>query len=220
MRSEARKRKCVVLTDSNGSQTSRDSIMNHIPRAKRKEYDISVVVAYTLDEAYHRIDRGEIELGGAIVLIDDLTNDVRGTRYRPSATPQQLVRLVDTLRRRVMAAGAEAVITCQLKPMQVVDVTPYNELLDSYLRREKERGRDGFGCRTQIRLQYLKGDGFHIRPDFLSIVDRTYAFAFLGWDVLDPTPPDEFAPSYVRRRWEAEWPRLAGGGLQMAQHGR
>ena len=119
-----------------------------------------------------------------------------------------------------MAAGAEAVITCQLKPMQTVDVTPYNELLDSYLRREKKKGRDGLGCRTQIRLQHLKGDGYHIKPDFMSIVDRTYAFALLGRDVLDPTPLNEFAPSFVRRRWEADWPRLAGGGLQMTQHGR
>ena len=216
----ARERKCVVLTDSNGSQVSSGSIMNHIPRAKRNEMEIDVVVAYTLDEAYRRIDRGEIDVVGAIVVIDDLTNDVRGTRSRPPTTPQQLVRLVDTLRRRVMAAGAEAVIVCQLKPMQTVDVTPFNEMLDNYLRRERERGRDGFACRTQIRLQYLKGDGYHIRPDFISIVDKTYACAFLGMDVPDPTPLDDFAPSYVRRRCEAEWPRLAGGGLQMTQNGR
>ena len=154
------------------------------------------------------------------MLIDDLTNDVRGTRLRPSVTPQQLIRLVDRLRRKVMAVGADAVVVCQLKPMQMVDVTSYNELLNDYLKREKERGRDGFGCRTQIRMGHLKGDGFHIRPDFYSVIDRTYACAFLGFDVPDPTPWDEFMPGFVRSRWESDWPRLAGGGMPMNHHGR
>ena len=215
---KVRKKRCIVLTDSNGSQVTHHSIMNHVPREMRGEVSFDVVVAYTLDEAHRRIDRGEIRVEGATVIIDDLTNDVRGTRHRPAATPQQLVRLVDTLRRRVMAAGAEAVIVCQLKPMQVVDVTPFNELLNEYLRREKERGRDGYGCQTQIRLEHLKGDGYHIRPDFASVLDRTYACAFIGIDVPDPTPWDEFAPSFVRRRWEADWPRLVGGGTQMTHH--
>ena len=204
-----KKQRCVVRTDSNGSQTTPNTIMNHVPRAKRKEIDVEVVVAYTLDEAYRRIDRGEIDVEGAIVLVDDLTNDVRGTRQRPAVTPPQLLRLVDNLRRRVMAAGAQAVTVCQLKPMQTVDVTPFNEQLCDYLRREKQRGRDGFGCRTQIRLDYHKGDGYHIRPDFSSVIDRTYACAFLGIEVPDPTPLDKFAPSSVRRQWEADWPRLA-----------
>ena len=157
---------------------------------------------------------------GAIVLIDNLTNDVRGTHHRPAATPQQLIRLVDTLRRKVMTAGAEAVIVGQLKPMEVVDVTPVNELLNQYLRRERERGRDGFACQTQTRLQHLKGDGYHIRPDYASVLDKTYACAFMGIEVPDPTPWDEFSPSFVRRRWEADWPRLVGGGTQRIQHGR
>lgn len=212
-----RKQRCIVLTDSNGRNTTQNTIMNHVPRENRKEIDVEVVVAYTLDEAYRRIDRGEIDVGGAIVLVDDLTNDVRGTRQRPAVTPQQLLRLVDNLRRRVMAAGAQAVIVCQLKPMQTVDVTPFNQQLCDYLRREKKRGRDGFGCRTQIRLDYLKGDGYHVRPDFLSVIDRTYACAFLSAEVPDPTPLDEFAPSFVREQWKADWPRLAGGGAGLTR---
>ena len=218
--SNARKQRCVALTDSNGSQVSQDSIMTHIPREKRRELEVEVAVAYTLEEAYRRIDRGEINVEGAIVLIDDLTNDVRGTRYRPSVSPQQLLQLVDNLRRRVMAAGAQAVIVCQLKPMQTIDVTQYNDQLNNYLRREKEKGRDGFGCRTQIRLGHLKGDGYHVRPDFLSIIDKSYACAFLGIDVPDPTPMNEFAPDSVRRRWESDWPRLAGNGRRLTYNGR
>ena len=212
--------RCIVLTDSNGREATQDSIMNHVPRGKRGEMSIEVVVAYTLEEAYRRIDRGEIRTEGAVVLIDNLTNDVRGTRSRPAVTPQQLLRLVDGLRRKVMAAGAVAVTVCQLKPMQATDVTLYNQELDSYLRREKDRGRDGFGCRTMIRLDFLKGDGYHIRPDYWSVLDRTYACALLGIDVPFPTPWNEFAPSFVRQRWESEWPRMPGGGADMNHHGR
>ena len=213
------KQRCVIFTDSNGREATHDSIMNHVPRERRGEFDVEVAVAYTLEEAHRRTDRGEFRLEGAIVVVDNLTNDVRGTRGRPPVSPQQLVRLVDGLRRKVMAAGAVAVVVCQLKPMQTTDVTPYNDILDSYLRREKERGRDGFGCRTMIRLDSLKGDGYHLRPEFWSVLDRTYACAMLGIDVPFPTPWNDFAPSHVRQRWEMEWPRL-GGGAHMDRHGR
>lgn len=214
------KQRCIVFTDSNGREATHDSILNHVPREKRGKMEIEVVVAYTLDEAYRRIERGEFRIEGAVVLVDNLTNDVRGTRNRPSVTPQQLLRLVDGVRRKVMAAGAAAVVVCQLKPMQTTDVTPYNEHLGDYLRREKERGRDGYGCRTQIRMDSLKGDGYHVKPEFGSVLDRTYACAFLGIDVPCPTPWGDFAPSHVRSRWESEWPRLVGGGANMTQHGR
>ena len=132
--------------------------------------EVKVAVAYTLDEAYRQTDRGEIKVEGSIVVVDSLTNDVRGTRSRPSVTPQLLVRLVNKLRRRLMAAGAVAVVICQLKPMEVADVTPFNEFLDQYLRGERDRGRDGFGCRTQIRLEFLKADGYHVKPEFGSVI--------------------------------------------------
>ena len=96
-RREEPKRRCVVLTDSNGRGASHDSIMSHIPRERRGEMAIEVAVVYTLDEAHRRIDRGEIRVEGATVLVDSLTNNVRGTRSRPAITPQQLVRLVDGL---------------------------------------------------------------------------------------------------------------------------
>ena len=214
------KQRCIVITDSNGREATGDSIKNHVPRNKRDEMVIEVAVAYTLEEAYRRISRGELSVEEAIVVVDNLTNDVRGTRNRPSVTPQQLVRLIDALRRKVMAAGATAVIVCQLKPMQMTDVTPYNEALDTYLRREKQHGRDGYACRTQIRLDYLRGDGFHLKPDYWSVLDRTYACALLGCEVPFPTPWDEFAPGFVRRRWEVDWPRLTAGGSQMTHHGR
>ena len=152
------------------------------------------------------------------MVVDALTNDVRGTRGRPAVSPQQLVRLVNRLRQRLVQEGAGAVIVCQLKPMQVTDVSPYNTLLDEYLHREKEYGRDGFGCRTQIRLNFLRNDGYHVGPQYCSVIDRTYACAFLGMPVPDPTPPGEFVPDAVRKRWEVEWPRL-GGGRRFTENG-
>ena len=37
-------------------------------------------------------------------------------------------------------------------------------------------------------MDSLKGDGYHVKPEFGSVLDRTYACAFLGIDVPFPTP--------------------------------
>ena len=205
------KKRWVVLTDSNAKDATHHSILNHVPREEREGVEIEVVVVYTLDRAFFCIEKGECDVRGATVVIDALTNDVRGMRSRPAVSPQQMVRLVDRLRKRLTEAGARAVVTCQLKPMQSTDVTPYNGALNDYLRCEREQGRGGYGCRTQIRLDFLRGDGFHIRPEFDSVMDRTYACAFLGIPVPKPTPWDGFVPMLVRQRWENEWPKLVGG---------
>ena len=170
--------------------------------------EVEVVAAYTTEEAIRRVERGDIRVCGATVVIDNLTNDARGTRGRPAVSPQELVQRVDQLRGRIRAAGAAAVVVCQIKPMQVTDVTPYNAHLDDYLRAQV----GGYGCQTQIRLQFLRKDGFHVQPQYDSIIDRTYACAIRGVPVPCPTPTNEFAPDHVRRRWEVEWPRIGGGG--------
>ena len=161
-------------------------------------------VVYTLEEGDRRVERGDINVAGAYVIIDNLTNDIRGTRRRKGATPEEFVSLVDRLRRRLRAAGAEAVIVCEPKPMNLMDVTPFNRLLEQYL---SAQGGDGYGIRTQIRREYLKPDGFHIRPQFDPIVDKTYACAIMGIDVPCPTPRADFVPDHVKRRWESEWPQ-------------
>ena len=175
-------------------------------REEKAMCEIEICVAYTLDEAMQRVDRGAINVRDAIVVVDSLTNDIRGTRLRPSLTPSELVRGVDRLRGILVAAGARASVICQVKPMQLGDVTPYNELLSEYLRGQ----RGGFGCRTQIRLGHLKPDGFHVKPQYDSIIDRTYACAIKGIPVYDPTPSGEFVPDHLRRRWQAEWPKVGG----------
>ena len=137
---------------------------------------------------------------------------MRGTRLRPAVSPEQLTRMVDGLCARIRRAGAAAIVVCQIKPMQTTDVSPFNMCLNDYLRSEQDQGRGGFGCRTQIKLDYLKSDGFHIRPQFDSIIDCTYACAFMGVPVPCPTPWDQFVPEFVRHRWEREWPRSGGAG--------
>ena len=107
-----------------------------------------------------------------------------------------------------MRAGATGVLTCQIKPMQATDVTPYNAYLDDYLRYERLKGRGGYGCRTQITLDSLRPDGFHVKPEYDSVVDKTYACAILGVSVPCPTPVDQFLPYHVRLRQEKEWPRI------------
>ena len=107
---------------------------------------------------------------------------------------------------------------CQIKPMEVTDVTPYNSQLNDYLQNESRRGRGGFGVRTQIRLDYLRTDGYHVRPEFAGTIDRTYACAILAIDVPCPTPPDQFVPTSVRRRWEADWPKVGRARGDSASH--
>ena len=205
----------MIFTDSNGREATADSIKRHMPREERYKYDIDICVAYTLEEAIRRVETRTVDVIGAKVIIDDLTNDVRGTRARPAVSPRELIRLVDQLRWKVMRAGAVGVVVCQVKPMQAMDVTPHNSLLNDYLRDEAKRGRGGHGCRTQITLDSLRPDGFHIKPQYSSVLDKTYACAMLGVNVPCPTPLNDFVPNHVRERREIEWPRL---GLR--DHGR
>ena len=218
--------KCVIITDSNGREATQDSIKRHIPPDQRDAYEIKVETAYTLQEASDRVARGQIDVRGAGVVIDNLTNDVRGSRMNAAATPEELIHRVGRLRRGVVAAGAAAVVQCQVKPMQIVDVTLHNTLMDNYLRAQP----GGYGCRTQVRMEHLKHDGFHVKPQFDSIIDRGYACAILGLEVPCPTPMENFIPDFVKRRRDAEWPRLPqnvsvggwrqGEGMMNNVHGR
>ena len=112
-------------------------------------------------------------------------------------------------------AGAAAAVTCQIKPMQIGDVTPYNDALSEYLQAQ----RCEFGCSTQIRLGFLKPDGYHVKPQYDLIIDRTYSCAIRCICVADPTPPDKFIPDHVRRSWQREWPRLGGGARSGTDYG-
>jgi hypothetical protein len=75
-------------------------------------------------------------------------------------------------------------------------------------------GREGVhGYHTQIRLEHLAGDGFHIRAAYTSVLERTYACALLGILVPFQTPPEHFAKGAdqrEQRNFEWECPRPGG----------
>ena len=211
-RGERERYKGVILTDSNGRGTTEGTVKNHIPRKERGKFEIRVDdAAYTTGEALERVGVGEgkVDISGAIVVVDSLTNDIRGSRKVTPASPEELVHRVSRLRQGLFAAGAAAVVICEAKPMRDVDVSQHNRLLSEFL---ENSGAGGYGCRTQMRMNYLKMDGVHFRPEFGSILDRTYACAILGIHVPCPTPLEDFVPEFVRRRWEREWPRIGRGG--------
>ena len=66
------RRRCVVLTDSNGRGVTFNTIITHV---RGKEWEVQV---YTLEEARDRLRRGDIRVDGARVVVDCVTNDVRG----------------------------------------------------------------------------------------------------------------------------------------------
>ena len=95
---------------------------------------------------------------------------------------------------------ADFVSVCQIKPMRHKDVSPFNCLLDDYLR------ANGIpGCETQIKMENLRPAGFHILRQFDSVVDRTYACAILGVPVPCPTPSENFIPEHVRELYKKDW---------------
>ena len=201
--------KCVVLTDSNGKEVTEETIKNHIPAEKRAKYQIKIEVAYRLEDAYSRIDKGEIDVGGAYVIVDNVTNNVRGGKNHDPEPPDLVTDRVAALRELILEKAAKAVVVCELKPMKWVDVRAHSAMIHRYL---ISCGKSGYGCRTQIRMRYLKEDGFHVQPKHLAILDKTYACALLGIYVPDPTPLGDLVPEYTRRRWENEWPRMGGRG--------
>ena len=200
--------KCVIFTDSNGREATADSVRSHMPRDERGRYDIDIKVAYRVEDATQLVLRREIDVAGRYVVIDDLTNNVRGNVRQPADTPEQLVERVDQLRRALLSASAAAVVVMEVKPMRYVDVRPYNYLLSSYLM----NCQAGYGSKTMIQMEHLKYDGYHVSPMFGSVLDRSYACALLGTHVPCPTLPDGFTPEFVRRRMEESWPRLGNRG--------
>ena len=215
-----RRHRCIILTDSNGRDVTADSVRNHMPRQERDDYDINIVVAYRIDEAIALVQQGTLDVNGCYVVIDNMTNHVKSSWRAQADSPEQLVHRLDRLRCLLLSSSAAAVIVCQIKPMRMFDVRPYNHLVSRYL---DNCGHTGYGCLTQIRMEYLKPDGTHINPQYDGVLDRTYACALRGTHVPQPTPEDNFIPDSFRRRWENEWPGLVrrpGQGHPFYHHAR
>ena len=145
-----------------------------------------------------------MDVRGSLVVLDNLTNNARGTHGRRADSPLELVHNLAKLRGRLKAAGAGDTIVCQIKPMTHINVCPNNVALNDFLNSQV----GGFGIPTQVRMRDIKvdprGNGFHVLPEIVSVLDRTYACAIRGLPVPCPTPMEDFLPEQIRRRWEAE----------------
>ena len=205
----------IVFADSNGRDTTEEEIMCHLQREERDRYAIQVVEAFHLEDAYDMICNHVIDISGAILVIDCLTNDARGTRRKRALEPEEIVYQVDIFRAKTF--GAKATVFCQIKPMKHVNVVPHNELLHEYL-----RCHNIYGCQTMVRAEFLRWDGFHISSQFKSVLHRQYACALLGVPVPCPTPFEDFLPGNVRHSYDQEWPALGTsrrGEVSNSRHG-
>ena len=218
-------KRCVILVASNGRDATASgatAVLNHIPPEARNDYEIEVAVTYRIEEAFDKVNRGLINVRDSLVVVDCLTNNVRDTRSGPALSPDELIWCLDRLRDSLWAASASQIIVCEVKPTQRTDVSPYNCAIDQYLKSRKEID-GGYGCRTQVRMDQLRADGLHLKPQFHSVLNETYACAIIGMPVPYPTPLEDFQPAHVRRRWEREWPVVGGRQNEMraanAQHG-
>ena len=144
--------------------------------AEKEAFEIEIAVAYTLGEAVQRVGRGAINVRDSVVVIDTLTNDIRGTRLRPPLSTDDFINGIDRLRLTLKTAGAKSIIVCQVKPMTMKDVRPYNDSLSVYLR-GRRWGPYFWGLPTQIKHNHLKPDGFHVKRQFHWLVCETYARA-------------------------------------------
>ena len=201
-----KKMKCIVFTDSNGrNATTPSSIKYHILEEERDDYEVDVVIAYRVEEACSIVEKGDLGIAGATILIDCHNNDARLTRKAPALSPDELAIAVDKLRKKLWDAGANSVIVCSLKPTERANVSEHDDSIRRYLEGMREVD-GGYGCHTQVRLEHLRGDGLHILPRFYYVLQQTYAFALMGKYVPDPTPRECLTPYHVRQAFRREWP--------------
>ena len=179
---EVGKKKYLVFTDSNGEGATANSIKSHMPNEER-DCEIEVVTAYTMEQAFHMVRRKEVVVEGKIVILDNVTNDVRKAR-EPLEVARRMGRVLDALEE----AEATAVVAVEIKPMRHINVIPHNESLHHLL----VARRGVYGCHTQIRMEDLTHDGFHVKRDCAGIVDRTFAYAMMGNPVPRPSKKEDF----------------------------
>jgi hypothetical protein len=192
----------VILTDSNGAGVTETTVKRHIPTEKQRGCRIRVYTTYTLFEAFDKIKAGKIKVEGKRVIMDVTTNDVRGTRGLPRTRPDELVDRVGKVVAVLKEKGARGVTVCEPKPMTLMDMSPYSDGL-----RQKCRDRKVGWCQTQLGVNDLKEDGFHLLPSSLRVLDKTYAFAIMGVKVPHPTP---IYLKWRHKLMEQEWPRMRG----------
>ena len=59
------------------------------------------------------MDWGAIDVRDPVTIVDNLTNDGRGTKLRSSLTPEDFIRSVNHLRASVMRAGGKNTLSAR-----------------------------------------------------------------------------------------------------------
>jgi hypothetical protein len=111
------------------------------------------------------------------------------------------VAVLEALKRKALA-----VIVCEVKPMRHINVTPFSNSIHTECAR-----REVPGCRTQLGISDLNGDGYHIRESCLPILDKTFACAIIAIHVLCPTTDSERWNARATPEFCSEWPRVGAG---------
>ena len=209
-----KRKRCVIITDSNGRNgVTPSSVKYHMPEEERDAYDISIVIAYRIEEAASKVEKGDLAIEGALVILDCLGNDARNTPQAPRLSPDRHVQELDKLRMKLWEKGAADVIVCSVKPTQRADMTEYVDRVHRYLQSVRE-GDGGHGIRSQVRLEHLRADGLHLQPRYYYVLQQTYACAIMGRNVPDPTPLDCFIPDRKRQAYRQEWPSCSRGQVR------
>ena len=215
-----RKRRVIVFTDSNGrNATTADSIRHHLPEETREDFEIQLDITYRVEQASDRVDSADLNVDGAYIIVDCLSNNARDTRTARALSPCELVDQVAKLRDKLWRAGAAGIVICSLKPTTRAFVASHNEAVSRYLQERREID-GGHGCCTQIRLEHLRNDGLHIQPQHFHLLQNTYACIIQGKEVPSPTPMQDFSSTHVRQRNSSsihvsqpsnrEWPDMRG----------
>ena len=105
-------RRCQVLSKTSDLAANAEEIWN-------------LLVSYLL---HNHVDYA-IELGLAGIPLPESKSSPELYFFEVVSQTNTIIHLVDKLRGRLKMAGLAVVVVCQAKPMQVADVTPYNDLL-------------------------------------------------------------------------------------------
>ena len=150
-----KRKRCVIITDSNGRNgVTPSSIKYHMPEEDREACDISLVIAYRIEEAASKVEKGDLGIAGAVVVLDCLGNDARNTKEAPRLSPDRHVLELDKLRKKLWEKGAADVIVCSVKPTQSADMTEYVDRVHRYLQSMRDVD-GGHGIRSQVGVQAL-----------------------------------------------------------------
>ena len=179
-----RTRNALIITDSNGRGATTNAVLSHIPDNEKGGLNIDITTLYTIEEAYYRIKRGDVKVEGKIVVVDCVTNSIRGRGGRLRTTPREISREMKILLDVIKDKKALAITVCEVKPIRHLDVSLHNTSLRDLYRREAIYERS-----TEITMKDLTHDGFHVKSGCDDLTNKAYARAIQKHLPPKPAPP-------------------------------